>query len=102
MFNGNTLLDLMEKNNGYVFNCKQTYIDKTTGIDVFIPYRRKGKFKVLPHKEHGYKDGYWVNWASRENQLKYLDKFYSKRSNYVNDGLTTLKYKVYREKNTDG
>lgn len=99
---GNTLLDLMEKNNGYVYNCKQTYIDKTAGIDVFVPHRREGKFKVLPHEEHGYKDGYWVNWASRENQLKYLDKFYSKRSNYINDGLTTLKYKINREKNTDG
>ena len=90
----NTLIDLAGENDGYSSNCKQVYMPKSKDINVFLPHRREGKFKVLPHKENGYKDGYWVNWASRQNQLKYLKKFYKKRSKFKNDGLSTLKYKI--------
>ena len=92
--NGNTLIDLVGNNDAYIHNCKQKYIPIQKDIKKPIPHRRKGKFKVLPHDENGYKDGYWVNWASRENQLKYLRKHYENRSDYENDGLSTLKYKV--------
>ena len=91
---GNSLIDLVGDNNGYIHNCKQVYVSKQKDIEKPIPHRRKGKFKVLPHDENGYKDGYWVNWASRENQLRYLRKYYDNRSDYQNDGLSTLKYKV--------
>lgn len=97
----NTLLDLEGNNNGIIRNCKQTYINKNTEKFIYLPNRRKGKFKVLPHKENGYKDGYWVNWASRENQLKYLNNYYSKKSNYTKDGLSTLKYKVVENYSQD-
>jgi len=48
---------------------------------------------MLPHQENGYKDGYWVSWSSRENQLNYLNKYYSKSTDYRNDGLSTLRFK---------
>ena len=92
--NGNTLMDLVGNNDAYIHNCEQKYIPIQKDIEKPIPHRRKGKFKVLPHDENGYKDGYWVNWASRENQLRYLRKYYDNRSDYQNDGLSTLKYKV--------
>ena len=92
--NGSILKDLVGDNDGYIHNCKQIYTPIQKDIEKPIPHRRKGKFKVLPHDENGYKDGYWVNWASRENQLRYLRKYYDNRSDYQNDGLSTLKYKV--------
>ena len=90
---GNTLLDLEGNNNGYIKNCKQVRVKETLDKVVYLPNRKSGRFKVLPHQENGYKDGYWVSWSSRENQLKYLDKYYNKSSNYRNDGLSTLKFK---------
>lgn len=95
--NGNILYDLKGKNDGYIFNCEQVYLPKTEPLIQYIPHRRSGTFKVLAHDENGYKDGYWVNWASRENQLKYLDKFYEKRSDYQKDGLSRLKRTKYRQ-----
>lgn len=89
--NGNILYDLKGKNDGYINNCKQVYLPKTNELVKCYPLRRDGTFKVLEHKENGYKDGYWVNWASRVNQLQYLDKFYENRSGFTKDGLSKLK-----------
>lgn len=91
---GTSLVDIENGNNGFIYNCKQVPIQKTLEKTVTLPPRKQGKFKVLPHIENGYKDGYWVSWSSRENQLKYLDKYYSKKTNYTKDGLSTLKYKL--------
>lgn len=91
---GISLIDIENGNNGFIHNCKQVPIQKTLEKTVTLPPRKQGKFKVLPHIENGYKDGYWVSWSSRENQLKYLDKYYSKKTNYTKDGLSTLKYKL--------
>jgi hypothetical protein len=95
--NGNELIDLKGGQNGRVFNCTQSITQLTTNITKPIPFRREGKFKVLPHQENGYKDGYWVSWTSRKNQLKYLDNYYSLKSDYQNDGLTTCKFVVLEE-----
>jgi len=90
---GSELIDLKGKSNGRVFNCKQKPVQKCKDILKPIPYRRDGKFKVLPHRENGYKDGYWMTWTSRENQLRYLKNYYSLKSNYQKDGLTNCKFK---------
>ena len=87
------LLDLKGNQNGRVFNCKQVNTQQTTDVLKPIPHRKEGKFKVLPHKENGYKDGYWISWTSRENQLRYLNNYYSLKSKYQSDGLTTCNYK---------
>lgn len=92
--NGNLLKDLVGDNDGYIHNCKQVYTPIQKDIEKPIPHRRNGKFKVLPHDENGYRDGYWVNWASRENQLRYLRKHYENRSDYKKDGLSTIEYKL--------
>jgi len=91
------LLDLKSNNNGRVFNCSQVTTQISSDIIKPIPFRREGKFKVLPHNENGYKDGYWVNWTSRKNQLKYLENYYNLKSNYQIDGLTTCRYVTVEE-----
>ena len=98
--NGTDLIDLRGGNNARVFNCEQTFTQYTSDITKPIPHRKEGKFKILPHRENGYKDGYWVSWTSRENQLRYLNNYYSLKSNYQKDGLTNCKYKVRNEFNS--
>ena len=90
---GSEVIDLKGNNNGRVFNCKQKFVQTTKSIEKPIPHRKEGKFKVLPHKENGYKDGYWVSWTSRKNQLRYLDRYYTLKSEYQTDGLTSCRYK---------
>lgn len=93
----NEILDLKGTSNGRVFNCEQINTQLASDILKPIPYRRDGKFKVLPHNENGYKDGYWVSWTSRKNQLKYLDNYYNLKSNYQNDGLTSCRFVILEE-----
>ena len=91
---GSKLLDLSgNNNNGTVMGCDQVVTKHSNEKYVSIPLRREGKYEVLPHDENGYKDGYWVNWSSRENQMDYYNKYYDRKTNYQNDGLTTCKFK---------
>lgn len=99
--NNNELIDLKGKNNGRVFNCTQITTQLASDIEKPIPFRREGKFKVLPHQEHGYKDGYWVSWTSRKNQLKYLNNYYEIKSDYQNDGLTSCRFVILEEDHED-
>ena len=91
---GTSLLDLSgNNNNGMVLGCDQVVTQQSSEKQVPIPSRREGKYEVLPHDENGYKDGYWVNWSSRENQMDYYNKYYNKKTNYQTDGLTTCRFK---------
>jgi len=77
-------------NDGYMSNVEQVPTQYSTETYIPIPSRKEGKFKVLPHSENGYKDGYWVSWNSRKNQINYYSKFYNDRSKYTEDGISTL------------
>lgn len=89
----NEVVDIMGRNNGYSFNTTSIRTYKSDSIEIPIPFRRNGEFEVLPHKENGYKTGHWVNYNSRKNQVKYYEKYYNNRSQYEQDGLTTLRFK---------
>ena len=92
--NQNMVLDLSgNENNGYTKNTEFTTTSLTFDTKLPIPHRKKGKFKVLPHDENGYKDGYWVSWKSRENQQVYLEKAKNNRTNYEKDGLTNCRHR---------
>jgi len=96
----NRLIDLSGNgNDGYASNIEPEITQYTTETYIPIPSRKAGKFKVLPHSENGYKDGYWVSWNSRKNQINYYTKFYNDRSKYTEDGLSTLpnNYKIRDE-----
>ena len=47
--------------------------------------------------QNGYKDGYWVNWSGRKNQMRYLEKYRNYKTDYQRDGLSTLHYKLHNE-----
>ena len=97
--NGRQLIDLSGKgNHGTAFNCTTEVTETSLKKMVDIPIRRKGIFKGLKHKENGYTEGYWVSWASRENQIDYINKFYTNQLDYRTDGLTTLDYQTVSEK----
>ena len=84
-------------NNGYSNNLKPIKTFVPAPLKVPRPHRRPGHFKVLSHKENGYKDGLWVTWSSRKNQIKYFEKYINYKTDYQRDGLTTLRYNLYNE-----
>ena len=90
----NTLVDLSKNNkDGQLINCVLVETYQPQEYIQLVPSRRYSTFSVLNHKENGYKDGYWVNWASRENQLRYYEKV-QQGITLENDGLNSLRYSV--------
>ena len=81
-------------NHGWGINCSTKTL-RTPKVTKFkFPYRRPGTHKLLKHEERGYTDGFWKDWSSRENQLRYYRLVNSNDSNYLNDGISTSKYRV--------
>jgi len=97
--NTNRLIDLSgNDNHGFLYQTKLVNTYKPGIFKHSVPYRRLGKFKLLSHDETGYKDGYWVDWNSRLNQIR----FYStnkKSYNPQEEGLNTLEYNLLSEFN---
>ena len=90
----NKLLDTSGRyNDGEIQNVKTQYLKTSKVSRLKFPYRRKGVYKLLKHSEGGYVDGYWKDWGSRENQLRYYRLINSGASNYSKDGLSTCKYR---------
>ena len=80
-------------NDGEIHNVSTKYLTTSKVSRLKFPYRRKGVYKLLRHSEGGYVDGYWKDWNSRENQLRYYRLTNSGSSNYSKDGLSTCKYR---------
>ena len=93
------LIDLSKKEvKAVVYNCKTENIKTDFETSVLMPKRREVKYKMMAHKEGGYKDGYWVDWSARVNQCYYHSLSQKDDSNYLNDGLSTCKYKLLEVK----
>lgn len=87
------LKDLSPKeNSAAIVNCKTEYIETESYVVQSIPKRRRCKYRLLKHEEGGYKDGYWVDWQSRKNQMYYYHLIEQGRTGLEEDGLSTLKY----------
>ena len=100
--NGYTLKDLSGyKNDAWLKNCLIKDIKTPPVVRVKFPYRRKCTYKLLKHDEGGYTEGYWKDWSSRENQLRYYRLVNSGDSNYKNDGLSTCNYRSKIVEDTD-
>lgn len=98
-----SLIDLSgNKNNGHLKNCKTVDIKHTYSTKQTVPYRKHGLFKLLPHEEKGYTSGYWVNWKSRINQLRFYDIVNREDTNFSEDGLSTCKYKILEREEFTG
>lgn len=89
------LIDLSgNRTSNKIVNCKTVDLKTDDSIEIGMPIRRTGTYSLLKHEEGGYKDGYWVDWNSRVNQLYYHSLINNESSNLENDGLSTCKYKV--------
>jgi len=94
------LMDLAENsNNGYLNKCSVVEVPYSKEHLLAIPHKRKSTFEILSHRENGFKDGYWINYASRKNQIYFYKKYNEGRSDYQTDGLTTCYYKIDSETN---
>ena len=56
-------------NNGYLNKCNVVELPYNKEHQLAVPHKRKSTFEILSHKENGFKDGYWINYASRKNQI---------------------------------
>ena len=95
------LKDLSGNNNhGWVRNAKITDNEYSAKTTISIPHRRRGRYKLIPHEEQGYTSGYWKNWKSRENQLRYYNIINNDKDEYLEDGLTSCRYKTLKEEDS--
>lgn len=98
---GNIIKDLSGNNkDGQIIGCDLVETHQPQEYTQLVPTRRYGTFKVLKHKENGYKDGYWVNWASRENQMRYYEKI-KQGLTLESDGISNLRYRTLSSKDKD-
>ena len=81
-------------NHGWGINCSLKHISTSKVTKIKFPYRSTNTFQLIKHEERGYTDGFWKDWSSRENQLRYYRLLNSKISNYKNDGISNCKYRV--------
>lgn len=80
-------------NHAEVSYCLWKEVNTSKVTRVKFPKKRNGLFKLIKHDEAGYTDGFWKDWSSRENQLRYYRLLNSGSSNYMNDGLSTCKFR---------
>ena len=96
------LKDLSGYNNdAWLKNCLIRYLKTPTVMRTEYPFRRKCTYRLLKHEEGGYVDGYWKDWSSRENQLRYYRLVNDGNSNYKDDGLSTCKFRSKIVEDTD-
>ena len=89
------------RNDGELFNtslslCSTPKVSKQT-----FPYKRQGTYQLLKHEEAGYTDGFWKDWSSRENQLRYYRRINSGDIEVENDGLNSCKFKERAREESD-
>lgn len=89
------------ENHGTIHNCKYERIETTKVTRLNFPYRRQGTYQLLKHEEAGYTDGFWKDWSSRENQLRYYRRVNSGDIELENDGLSSCKFKERDREETD-
>lgn len=89
------LLDLKGNNNGKIKKCEIVDVKFDEYTDVKIPYRRKSKFKSLPHEENGFLGNKWKDQATRWNQLRFHNEVSINDDLLNNDGLSTLTFHVH-------
>lgn len=87
-------------NNAWLKNCMIKNLKAPPVVRVKFPYRRKCTYRLLKHDEGGYVDGYWKDWSSRENQLRYYRLVNDGSSNYLDDGLSNCSYRSKIVKDT--
>ncbi len=87
------LIDLSVNNNdGIVNNCGMAGVSTEKSKTIYIPHRREGTFKLIPHEENGFVNGYFKNITTRYNQMRYINEVSKGYKNPKQDGLNSLQY----------
>jgi len=81
------------KAEGENYNVQYQKINTSKVHRLKFPYRKTGRYLLSKHEEAGYTDGYWKDWASRENQITYWRKVREKATGYLDDGLSTCLFR---------
>ena len=89
------LVDLKGKNDGVIEKCEIVDLEFNEYTDIKIPYRRKSKFKSLPHEENGFLGNKWKDQATRWNQLRFNNEVSTNDELLNNDGLSTLTFHIH-------
>ena len=88
------LIDLSGNNNdGIINNCGMAGVSTEKTKTIYIPHRREGTFKLIPHEENGFVNGSWKNITTRYNQMKYINEVFKGYKNPKDDGLSNCNYK---------
>jgi hypothetical protein len=89
------------ENHGKFFNIYLDYFKPFTNYYSYIPFRRNSKLCKLQHDDCGFNDGRWRDDNSRWNQLRYNNDVQSGYRDNIEDGLSTLNYRLHGKSEND-
>ena len=90
------LIDLSSnRNEGLVYNAYTTKLGGKSKKIFYKPKRRKSKIKYLKHEDGGFVGGRWKDDLTRWNQLRFNNEIKQGRWDYVEDGLSSLEFKLH-------
>ena len=69
--------------------------------EVAVPWRREGKFLLLPHADNGFYENKWNYTETRKNQVRFYNKVLKGKTNWRRDGMDNLDYELVSEFNKD-
>ena len=86
------------KIHGKLFNVYLDYFKSFINHYSYIPFRRNSKLLKLKHDDCGFSNGRWKDDNSRWNQLRYNNEVQLGYHDDINDGLSTLQFRLYGKK----
>jgi hypothetical protein len=89
------------KIDGKFFNVYLDYFKPFVNHYSYIPFRRSSKLLKLEHDDCGFNGGRWRDDNSRWNQLRYNNEVQLGYHNNIDDGLTTLQFKLHGKTKND-
>lgn len=90
------LIDLSSnRNEGLVYNAYTTKLGSKSKKIFYKPKRRKSKINYLKHEDGGFVGGRWKDDLTRWNQLRFNNEIKQGRWDYVEDGLSSLEFKLH-------
>lgn len=89
------------QNNGKFFNVYLDYFKPFTNYYSYTPHRRNSKLLKLKHDDCGFNEGRWRDDNSRWNQLRYNNEVQLGYHDDIDDGLSTLGFKLHSKIKSD-
>ena len=98
------LIDLSGNNrHGKIHHCDRTAVyHEEDFTEIAVPWRKEGRFLLLPHADNGFYENKWIYTETRKNQVRFYNKVLKGKTNWRRDGMDTLKYKLMSETNLGG